>query len=135
MSSGGHTSAQSLIATGDPYYLTFQQRLLYFLRNCRVITLRELCIKLLIRDAEAMECMLSEMATLCWIVQGCFVLKSAVVYDRNVRAGSEHVPSFISGSSGTVTSGVAGERRFIITWCLLLIFIISIMHRSCDTSA
>jgi hypothetical protein len=82
-----NSSQQSLNATGDSLYLTFEERLLYFMRNCRVCLLSELCLKMGIIDEEQLETALSFLCQMCWVVQGCLVLKSSIVYDRKWKPG------------------------------------------------
>lgn len=76
-----------MIATGDPLYLSFDERLLYFMRNARMVHFAELCVKMQIVHDTQMEHALQLLSQMCWMVQGCWVLKSAIVYDRNWRPG------------------------------------------------
>lgn len=93
----------ALIATGDPLYLSFEDRLLYFMRNCRQIHLSELCRKLQVVDQDQLEVAIRELAAMCWVVQGCLVLKSSIVYDRNWRIGMA-VPSATTAPSSSASS-------------------------------
>ena len=40
-----NSSNMALIATGDPLYLSFEDRVVYFLRNCRQVSLTDLVLE------------------------------------------------------------------------------------------
>ena len=69
------TASESMIATGDPLFLSFDERLLHFMRNCRVVHMRELCTKMQIVSDAQLDHAVQLLASMCWVVQGCWVLK------------------------------------------------------------
>lgn len=92
-------SERSMVATGDPLHLNFEERLLHFMRNARVIHMRELCTKMQIGTVQAVEAAVRLMADMCWIVQGCWVLKSSIAFDRSWRPGMPVPPATAAPTS------------------------------------
>jgi len=107
--SESQSGGQSLIATGDPLYLTFDERILYFMRNCRLVHCSDLCIKMNIHTEDKLEAAIRELSNICWIVQGCWVLKSGIVFDRSWRPGLP-VPSPTLSVTTSVSGATAGMR-------------------------
>lgn len=113
-----------MIATGDPLYLSFDDRLLYFLRNARMVHFGELCVKMQIVHEQQMEHALQLLSTMCWLVQGCWVLKSAIVYDRSWRPGvpvphptmaAAHSNMASARASRPVSDRVQLSREYLLT--------------------
>lgn len=118
------SSSESMIATGDPLYLSFDERVLHFMRTARMIHFSELCIKMQIVHEQQMEHALHLLASMCWLVQGCWVLKSAIVYDRNWKIGTPvphptlaaaHSSMSSSRASRPVADRVQLSREYLIT--------------------
>lgn len=113
-----------MIATGDPLYLSFDERLLYFLRNARMVHFGELCVKMQIVQEQQMEHALHLLSQMCWLVQGCWVLKSAIVYDRSWRPGvpvphptmaAAHSNMSSARASRPVSDRVQLSREYLLT--------------------
>ena len=118
------SSSESMIATGDPLYLSFDERLLYFLRNARMVPFGELCVKMQIVQEQQMEHALQLLSSMCWLVQGCWVLKSAIVYDRSWRPGvpvphptmaAAHANMSSARASRPVSDRVQLAREYLLT--------------------
>ena len=100
----------ALIAAGDPLYLSFEDRIVYFMRNCRQVHFSEFCLKLQIVSEDQLELAMRELASICWVIQGCLVLKSSIVYDRNWRPGMVVPPATQAPATGAALTATIKQR-------------------------
>lgn len=77
----------SMCAAGDENR-PLQERLLHLLRISRIISFRDLCLKLSLRNTSLLDLCLIDVSLMCWVIQGNLVLKSSIVYDRAWKTGN-----------------------------------------------